>query len=93
MREKPRVLLLESLSKTHAGHHTPGTERSKTGKGRLIRTRVSPETLPEHPEAFFLRFGHTKRSLTFETPSEFSLTARVRAHCAVLDEVLRLARG
>jgi hypothetical protein len=49
--------------------------------------------MPEHPEAFFLRFGHTKRSLTFETPSEFSLTARVRAHGAFLDEVLRLARG
>jgi hypothetical protein len=47
--------------------------------------------LPEHPEAFFLRFGHTLRSLTFETPSEFSMTARVRAHGAVLDEVLRLA--
>jgi murein peptide amidase A len=59
----------------------------------LIRTRVTPETLPEHPEAFFLRFGHTMRSLTFETPSEFSMTARVRAHAAVLDEVLRLARG
>ena len=58
----------------------------------LIRTRITPQTLPEHPEAFCLRFGHTKRSLTFETPSEFSLTARVRAHGAVLDEVLRLLR-
>lgn len=61
--------------------------RSRRG---LIRTRVTPETLPEHPEAFCLRFGHTLRSLTFETPSEFSMTARVRAHGAVLDEVLRL---
>ena len=80
-----------------AAPHVPREPRGKV-EGRkcrsgLIRTRVSPETLPEHPEAFFLRFGHTKRSLTFETPSEFSLTARVRAHCAVLDEVLRLARG
>jgi predicted deacylase len=58
----------------------------------LIRTRITPQTLPEHPEAFCLRFGHTKRSLTFETPSEFSLTSRVRAHGAVLDEVLRLLR-
>ena len=59
-------------------------------RGGLIRTRVTPETLPEHPEAFFLRFGHTMRSLTFETPSEFSMTGRVRAQAAVLDEVLRL---
>jgi hypothetical protein len=80
-----------------AASHVPREPRSRV-EGRkcrrgLIRTRVTPETLPEHPEAFFLRFGHTERSLTFETPSEFSLTARVRAHCAVLDEVLRLAKG
>jgi len=62
-------------------------------RGGCIRTRITPESLPEHPEAFCLRFGHTLRSLTFETPSEFSMTARVRAHGAVLDEVLRLARG
>jgi hypothetical protein len=48
--------------------------------------------MSEHPEAFCLRFGHTARSLTFETPSEFSMTLRVRAHGAMLDEVLRLLR-
>lgn len=53
----------------------------------VIRTRVTPDSLPEHPEAFLLRFGHTLRSLTIETPSEFSLTARVRAQMAMLDEV------
>jgi len=80
-----------------AAKHVPREPRSKVEGRRcrrgLIRTRITPETLPEHPEAFCLRFGHTGRSLTFETPSEFSLTARVRAHGAVLDEVLRLARG
>lgn len=70
----------------------PRVEGRRSRRG-LIRTRITPWTLPEHPEAFFMRFGHTKRSLTFETPSEFSLTARVRAHGAVLDEVLRLAGG
>lgn len=56
-------------------------------RGGVIRTRVTPATLPEHPEAFLLRFGHTLRSITIETPSEFSLTARVRAQMAMLDEV------
>jgi hypothetical protein len=80
-----------------AARHLPCEPRSKvegrTCRRGLIRTRVTPDTLPEHPEAFFLRFGHTMRSLTFETPSEFSMTARVRAQGAVLDEVLRLALG
>jgi protein MpaA len=78
-----------------ASKHLPGEPRKKvegrTCRGGLIRTRVTPETMPEHPEAFCLHFGHTRRSLTFETPSEFSMTARVKAHGAVLDEVLRLS--
>lgn len=77
-----------------AARHVPREPR-KNIEGRrcrdgLVRTRVTPDTMPEHPEAFFLRFGHTLRSLTIETPSEFSMTARVAAHGAVLDEVMRL---
>jgi len=80
-----------------AGRHVPH-ERRRRIEGRrcregVVRVRVTPETMPDHPEAFFLHFGHTRRSLTLETPSEFSLTARVRAHMAMLDEVLRLLRG
>lgn len=78
-----------------AEKHLPCEPRKKvegrTCRSGLIRQRINPETLPEHPEAFFLHFGHTRRSLTIETPSEFSLTARVRAHGAMLDEVLRLS--
>jgi protein MpaA len=78
-----------------AARHVPREPRPRVEGRRcrqgLIRTRITAETLPEHPEAFCLRFGHTMRSLTFETPSEFSMTARVRAHGAMLDEVLRLA--
>ena len=80
-----------------AARHIPREPRSRVEGRRcrrgLIRTRITAETLPEHPEAFCLRFGHTRRSLTFETPSECSMTARVRAHGAMLDEVLRLAGG
>lgn len=78
-----------------AGRHLPVDPRRKIEghavRGAVIRRAITGDTLPEHPEAFCLRFGHTGRSLTFETPSEFSLTARVRAHGAMLDEVLRLA--
>lgn len=77
-----------------AARHLPVEPRKKieghAARGGLIRRSVNPDTMPEHPEAFCLRFGHTGRSLTFETPSEFSLTARVRAQGAVLDEALRL---
>jgi protein MpaA len=79
-----------------AARHVPREPRPRVEGRRcrqgLIRTRITAETLPEHPEAFFLRFGHTMRSLTFETPSEFSMTARVQAHGAMLDEVVRLVR-
>ncbi|MGA0094819.1 MAG: M14 family metallopeptidase, partial [Chthoniobacterales bacterium] len=72
-----------------AARHVPREPRPRVEGRRcrqgLIRTRITAETLPEHPEAFFLRFGHTMRSLTFETPSEFSMTARVQAHGAMLD--------
>lgn len=77
-----------------ASRHIPPEPRSKvegrTCRNGLIRVRVTPKTMPEHPEAFFLRFGHTARSLTIETPSEFSMSSRVAAHGAVLDEVLKL---
>jgi hypothetical protein len=82
--------LLAAAAKHVPREPRPSVEGRRCRRG-LIRTRVTADTLPEHPEAFFLRFGHTLRSLTFETPSEFSMTARVRAHGAVLDEVLRLA--
>ncbi len=77
-----------------AAKHLPRESRS-TVEGRrcrkgLIRPRVIPRNLPGHPEALFLASTHTQRSLTFETPSEFSMGARVCAHCAVLDAVLRL---
>jgi hypothetical protein len=79
-----------------AARHVPREPRRNVEGRRcrhgLIRTRVKPDMIPDHPEAFFLHFGHTRRSLTFETPSEFSLTARVGAHVAVLDEALQLAR-
>ncbi len=57
----------------------------------LVRPRITPESLPEHPEALFVYFGHTRRSITLETPSEFSMRERVRAHGAMLDALWRLS--
>jgi len=54
--------------------------------GLLRRTRV-PD-LDGTPEAFSLFLEHTKCSLTFETPSEFSLYQRIMAHEAFLDGVV-----
>jgi murein peptide amidase A len=80
-----------------AAEHVPCEPRrnveGRRCRGGLIRTRINPDMMPDHPEAFLLHFNHTRRSLTFETPSEFSLTSRVEAHAAVLDKVLELAAG
>ncbi len=41
------------------------------------------------PEAIWLHDQHARRALTIETPSEFALAQRVRAHVAVLEECVR----
>ncbi len=73
-------------------------ENRKTVEGRpcrggLIRRNVRPETIPEHPEAFFLHFGHSKRTLTFETPSEFSIHDRVNAQISCLRTIQNFLLG
>lgn len=41
------------------------------------------------PEAIWLHEHHSRRALTIESPSEFALEQRVRAHIAVLEECVR----
>ncbi len=43
--------------------------------------------MPEKPEAIALFDNHTDLSLTFETPSEWSLWHRVRAQAAAINAV------
>jgi len=67
-------------------------ETRKTVEGRpcragLIRRDISPDSMPEHPEAFFLHFGHSRRTLTFETPSECSIHDRVSAQISCLQTI------
>ncbi|HEX8313124.1 MAG TPA: succinylglutamate desuccinylase/aspartoacylase family protein [Chthoniobacteraceae bacterium] len=45
------------------------------------------------PEAIYLHLHHSRRSLTFETPSEFALEQRAAAHAAILDECVRRICG
>lgn len=64
--------------------------------GGLIRRRFDRELFQRigYPEAIWLHEFHAERALTTETPSEFGLEQRVRAHVAVLEAcVQRVVRG
>lgn len=51
----------------------------------VVRRKVSPDMMPDWPEAFLLHFAHAARTFTIETPSEFAIDVRVAAHRAVLE--------
>ena len=58
-------------------------------KDGLLRHRIQPEDVDDHPEAFALYPRHAPRFITFETPSEFGLAHRVRAHVRLLEGCVR----
>ncbi len=62
----------------------------RAARGGLIRRRRVPE-VPGMPEAIALYMHHTDVSLTFETPSEFSLLDRIAAQRAFIGACVRLA--
>lgn len=51
----------------------------------LLAGPVDLEDVPLAPEALYLYPKHCPRFLTFETPSEFSLAERVRAHIRLIE--------
>ncbi len=59
----------------------------------LLAPRFSPSDFNDagHPEAIWLYLNGCKRSLTFETPSEFAIEKRIAAHSAAVDALVRLA--
>ena len=61
-------------------------------KNGLLARRILPEDVTMHPEVLALYPRHTDGFLTFETPSEFSLAARVRAHVRLLEACVRHLR-
>ena len=84
----------EALLET--GRRHIGIDGRKRIDGRKMtngihRRRVHPSLFATmgYPEAIWLHFEHAERALTIETPSEFALEKRVRAHVAVIEEVVR----
>ena len=63
----------------------------RTARAGLIRRRFQRALFRKmgYPEAIWLHEFHARRSLTVETPSEFAIEQRVRAHCEVIDECVR----
>jgi murein peptide amidase A len=57
--------------------------------GGIVRRKVNKRKFPLLPEAVFLHLHHAERTFTIETPSEFSLDARVEAQVAIIEECVR----
>lgn len=62
-------------------------QRAKNG---VIRRRTLPTHLPGMPEAIELHVRGCPVTLTFETPSEFDLDARVRAQVKFIESALEV---
>jgi len=59
-------------------------------KAGIIRPPVNPPERPQWAEAVYLIANKTRQSYTFETPSDYPLPLRVRAHLAAVHEAFRL---
>lgn len=55
--------------------------RARSG---IVRRKITPDLMPDWPEAFLLHFRHAARTFTIETPSEFAIDARAAAQAAIL---------
>ena len=58
-------------------------------KNGLLARRILPEDVTMYPEALAVYPQHTDHFITFETPSEFSLTRRVQAHIRLIEACVR----
>jgi predicted deacylase len=70
----------------------PDDRRSIDGhaaQSGVIRRRITPSMMQGHPEAFLLHFNHSRRTFTLETPSEESLSRRIRSQKAFLTSVCK----
>lgn len=56
----------------------------------VIRSDINLATMVDWPEAFLLHVHHAARTFTIETPSEFHIDDRVKAHVAVINAALAL---
>lgn len=86
LNRNPRLRLAEealSACEAFIPRDPRATIEGRPAKNGVIRRRRVPD-LPGLPEAIALYLHNTERTLTFETPSEFSLADRVRAHKAFI---------
>lgn len=80
-----------------AARHIPIEPRARVDgrlfRSGLMRRRVEHRRFARmgYPEAIWLHLEHADRTFTIETPSEFALEVRVRAHAAVLDAAVQMA--
>jgi hypothetical protein len=56
----------------------------------IIRPEVKPEDRPQWAESLYLIANKSRQSYTLETPSDYPLPYRVRAHTAAVTEALRI---
>ncbi len=61
----------------------------RTFRNGVFLRRRGLENIPFHPEAIHLYLRHSPHVITFETPSEFGLARRVRAHVLLVEECVR----
>ena len=90
-----RQIGLELL--TAAGYYVPIDLRKKI-EGRKawqgsIKRRIRHKQFPVMPEAAYLAFNHSPHTITFETPSEYELGARVEAQTAAIQRAVEIVLG
>lgn len=81
--------ILQAMSRHMAPDPRRRIDSSRANNG-IIRRKISPDTMPDWPEAFFLHFLGAKRVFTIETASEFHIDTRVEAHVAAIDAAIGL---
>ena len=74
----------------HLPHDPRRSIEGRRARNGIVRRKITPDLMPDWPEAFLLHFSHASRTFTVETPSEFAIDARVAAHEAVLDVAAKL---
>ncbi len=62
----------------------------RSARAGVVRRSITPDLMPDWPEAFVLHFHHAARTFTVETPSEFCLDDRVAAQVAVIAKAVSL---
>jgi hypothetical protein len=80
---------LIKIARRHIAIEGRRTIDGRTSRSGVLRRKLNPKNFPMVPEAVWLRFYHSRRVFTIESPSEFALDQRVRAQVAIIEECVR----